>query len=336
MTQQNLIEPVEEEEQLEAATVEQCVGADGNGGCLIVNCDGGLGNQMFEYAAGVYFAREFGRSLEVMKPILKQQQWNGYRRPFQLSEFRIAAPVREAGVLDRVMVSRSDRTKRLRRVVGRIVRAEVLAEPQAYTWQSNQISRPSRPRAYLLGYWQAAAYADAVSSSLRREFTLRSEMRKRNCEYAELIGAMKCPVSLHVRLGDYTKIRHETGCGTTVSQVLSRRYYERTLEVLKKSVSSSYTLVVFSDDPDQARLLLKDVPRTLFIEGNGAEAAHEEMMLMSLCRHHVVANSSFSWWGAWLNASKEKRVFAPRFWGNTADSFFPDLYPAGWETVNNL
>ncbi|SEB39293.1 alpha-1,2-fucosyltransferase [Terriglobus roseus] len=338
MTKPSVLDLADEREtatEVEAAPSLPKEGA-WNRGRLIVNCDGGLGNQMFEYAAGLYFAREFSRTLEVLKPIAAHQQWNGYRRPFQLSEFCITAPVREAGILDRLLVSRSAKTRRLRGMLRSLLGAEALEEPQAYTWQPARIGTSLQRSAYLVGYWQAAAYVEAVAPQVREQFALKQPLKEHNLRFADKIRRLLCPVSVHVRMGDYTLIRHATGNEKTVSQVLSWEYYKRAIVALEAACDSSFTLVVFSDDPPKARELLGGIANCIFVEGNGPDTAQEEMMLMSLYRHHIIANSSFSWWGAWLNEKSDKRVFAPRFWGNTPDSYFPDLYPAGWETVQNL
>jgi hypothetical protein len=338
MTKLSALDSLDEVESLTEAKAADWTASDAVQDCgrLIVNCDGGLGNQMFEYAAGLYFARAFSRTLEVLKPVAAQQQWNGYSRPFQLSELCITAPVREAGKLDRMMVARSEKIKRLRGVLRPVLRAESLEEPLAHVWQPARISRPSQRSAYLVGYWQAAAYVEAVAPQLRRQFMLKNALQGRNRRYADTIRSLPCPVSLHVRLGDYTLIQHAAGAGKTVSQVLPLDYYKRALAALTKALGTRFTVMVFSDDPPKARELLGSIAECVFVEGNGSETAHEEMMLMSLCRHHIIANSSFSWWGAWLNDKPGKRVFAPRCWGNTPDSYFPDLYPAGWEIVENL
>jgi hypothetical protein len=340
MTKLSVLDPVEE---TEAQTSERnpaqqlpAANAAPTQGELVVYCDGGLGNQMFEYAAGLYFARAFSRTLQVLKPIVAQQQWAGYSRPFQLSELCITAPVREAGKLDRMMVSRSTKMKRARGVLRPLLRAETVEEPQAYAWQPSRVDTPSQRSAYLLGYWQAAAYVEAVAPQLREQFTLKKPLQPHNRRYADTIRSLMCPVSLHVRLGDYTLIQHTAGNGKKVSQVLPLEYYKRAVAALEAAVGKDYTLVIFSDDPAKARELLGDLGQSVFVEGNGADTAHEEMMLMSLCRHHIIANSSFSWWGAWLNGKPGKRVFAPRCWGNTPESYFPDLYPQGWQAVENL
>jgi hypothetical protein len=77
-------------------------------------------------------------------------------------------------------------------------------------------------------------------------------------------------------------------------------------------------------------------PASLWIDGNDTDYAYEDLWLMSCCKHHIIANSSFSWWGAWLNPSPDKIVITPKYWFNTHHSYFPDLYPSGWTLISNL
>jgi hypothetical protein len=304
-------------------------------GTLIVNCIGGLGNQMFAYAAGRSLARRFNRKLEVVMPPTSHQQWSGYARPFQLSQFQIRGTLRQAGFLERLLFSNNRKLKSLQAAAG-LLGIELVRERHAYRYESELKLDPARSSAYLNGYWQSAAYAEAVESELREEFTLRAPLQGRNSELARQISRLACPVSVHVRLGDYAQISHAGVDGSTrVSQVLPASYFQHAFEAVRAALGE-FTPVLFSDEPEKARGLLPETKQLLLIEGNGAERAYEELYLMSLCKHHVIANSSFSWWGAWLNASVEKRVFAPQFWGNTPESYFPDLCPRGWTLIDNM
>ena len=306
-------------------------------GRLILYCSGGLGNQMFEYAAGRFFARRLGKALEVVKPPVSKQRWREYKRPFQLDAFRIEETPREMRTQDRVFFSGNPRVRQWHGLIGGVVDSEVLQEPAIYRFHADLAADPHKKNTYLNGCWQAAAYVEAVQAELRAEYRLRAPMQERSRAYAEQIHGLECPVSVHVRIGDYAVIHHATGKdgNERVSNVLPPVYYERAFEAVRQ-VCGDPTLVVFSDEPEGARRLLHGAGRCVFIEGNDVFSAHEDMWLMSLCRHHVIANSSFSWWGAWLNESLEKQVFAPRCWGNTEDSHFPDLYPRGWHIVDNL
>ena len=302
---------------------------------LVVYGDSGLGNQMFKYAAGLYFSRMFQRSLEIVKPLASRQQWNGFSRPFQLSKFCIEAPVREPSPMDRLLFSGTERIRRWHHVLERLTNVELLEEPSIYRYHARLDHNTASATTYMNGYWQAARYVEAVEPELRAQFRLRDPLSQSSAAYAEKITRLKHPVSVHIRLGDYSLISHASGPDNQrVSNVLPLRYYERALAAVARSFAKP-TFVIFSDDPEKAKTLLPSLDRCLFVEGNGSNTAYEDLILMSLCKHHVIANSSFSWWGAWLNPRADKKVLAPRYWGNTEDSYFPDLYPSGWTIVDN-
>jgi hypothetical protein len=273
----------------------------------------------------------------VVKPPTNKQHAHGFKRPFQLDAFRISVTPRETTLLDRVFFSGNPMVQRWHGILGHMFDAQAIQELSAYWYRPEIDIDPDIKNSYLNGYWQAAAYVKAVEAELREEFQLRSEMHVRNRACAAQIKELECPISVHVRIGDYALIEHPTGDGgkKRVSNVLPAQYYERALAKVRE-LFSNRTLVVFSDEPERARKLFKGSERYLFIEGNDELYAHEDMWLMSLCRHHVIANSSFSWWGAWLGQNPEKRVYAPRYWGNTPDSHFPELCPREWTIVDNL
>ncbi|MDD2505652.1 MAG: alpha-1,2-fucosyltransferase, partial [Bacilli bacterium] len=130
--------------------------------------------------------------------------------------------------------------------------------------------------------------------------------------------------SLHVRRGDYvlnstTNKVHGT-CGIN--------YYNKAIDIVTKE-NPEAVFFVFSDDCDWARNNLKINHEKYFIDFNGKENCHEDIRLMSLCKHNIIANSSFSWWGAWLNNNKNKIVVAPKKWFNVKINT-KDLVPENW------
>jgi hypothetical protein len=301
-----------------------------------LNCGGGLGNQIFGYAAGLYFQKRFGRILEVVKPIMKHAIALGYPRPFQLCQFGVQARIREEGLVDRFFSSTNPRLKALHGVVGSALGVQLLREPATYQFHSDLNDDPQRDTTFMVGAWQAAGYVRAVEPELRQQLALKAPPQARNKEYARQIHNFRCPVSIHLRIGDYELVKHAPGSSSEpASMVLSPAYYENTITALS-DLFPELTLVVFSDEPARARKILADKKDCLFIEGNDEMTAYEDLRLMSLCKHHIIANSSFSWWGAWLNPDPAKRVFAPKYWGNTHSSYFPDLYPSGWTIIDNL
>jgi hypothetical protein len=106
-------------------------------------------------------------------------------------------------------------------------------------------------------------------------------------------------------------------------------YYTAAAEKIAEGVDNPI-FFVFSDEPDWCKAHLKLEHQTHYIDNNIGEAAYCDMQLMSLCRHHVLANSSFSWWGAWLNPRDDKKVIAPKRWFADDSKDTSDLIPAGW------
>jgi hypothetical protein len=300
-------------------------------GTLLLDCGGGLGNQLFEYAAGLYLAAQWNMHLKVVRPISAHAQWNGFARPFQLTEFKITSPVMEATLLDRAFFSNNPKVKRLLPLLQTLLRAKLVREGRPYHYDPEIGAETTASRMYVAGNWQAASYVAWAEAQLRREFVLRNELSEINQRYADKIQSQVMPVSIHFRVGDYALIR----TSAESSMVLGMKYYQTALEQLDAEFPEA-TLVVFSDDAEKARAMLAHRKGVLFVEGNGPQTAYQDMHLMSLCRHHVIANSSFSWWGAWLNPSSHKRVWAPTFWGNTRSSYFPDLFPDLWTKIDNL
>jgi Glycosyl transferase family 11 len=146
------------------------------------------------------------------------------------------------------------------------------------------------------------------------------------------IKAARLPVSVHVRRGDYLKP------GTAeVHGILGEPYYRNALGRLDDAIGHDAELFVFSDDPAAAEQVLSFVPRSRLVHVRGDPARPwEDMALMSHCRHHVTANSSFSWWGAWLNRAPDKIVIAPQAWftpNQLMTMSTTDLYPSGWLPV---
>ena len=179
---------------------------------------------------------------------------------------------------------------------------------------------------YLTGYWQSEKYFSEVAETIRADFTFRHPLSSQNTELAKKIG-QTMSISLHVRRGDYasnpkTKAAHG---------LCSLDYYRAAIRRMTESIERP-EFFIFSDDIAWARAnLASDFPCWYVDHNRGAES-YNDMHLMSLCRHHIIANSSFSWWGAWLNPKSDKTVLAPKKW--FADDNRPmDLFPASWVTL---
>jgi hypothetical protein len=291
----------------------------------------GLGNQLFQYAAGLYFADRYNGELTVLQePAVGTLSHGAYHRPFLLSHFQIESPTRLLNPFDALMLALGRRRLQASapiKALGRIaVRHEL--EEQRYRF-AEDMQLPSHTQAlYLSGYWQAYRYAEAVAPQLRKELRLREPAKGNTLRVIEQIEAAPVSVSLHVRRGDYTLVAEG-------NIALPLNYYRRAIDLIRQRFDDP-AFFVFSDDIEFARNNLPDGIRSVFVEGNDDFSSQEDIRLMAACQHHIIANSSFSWWGAWLNPSPEKVVVAPRHWHLSADRVYPDLIPPTWHAIDSL
>jgi len=288
----------------------------------------GLGNQLFQYAAGLFFARHYGAALEIIREPHHLAVSFGHPRPFLLSNFCISTPVRELTMRDRLMCSVALIKRPVAstaRFVSRtaVYRQHFLADGTFL--RELPISRRTR-NLYLEGNFQAHQFAQELEQRIRAEFSFRNSAFGNNLATLSQIRAAQHSVSLHFRRGDYV-VR---GKGP---KVLSLSYYERAmrsmLERLRKPI-----FFVFSDDIAFARENLPNGENIVFVDHNDEANACEDLRLMSACSHNIVANSTFSWWGAWLNPNPTKVVCAPMSWQNiNPDVPYTDLIPPTWQRI---
>jgi hypothetical protein len=180
---------------------------------------------------------------------------------------------------------------------------------------------------YLDGYWQSEKYFSSISDVLRKELTLKDEPDAINKELAQVI-AESDSVSLHIRRGDYAS-DPETN---RIHGTCSLEFYRMAANELMKTVTAPH-FFVFSDEPEWARENLEIDGLVTFVSHNAVAKDYEDLRLMSSCKHHIIANSSFSWWGAWLGNYPEKIVFAPKTWFQTELHDVKDLIPKTWRVI---
>ena len=180
--------------------------------------------------------------------------------------------------------------------------------------------------AYLDGYWGSYKYFADIVDLLQKDFTVKAEMDQKNVEIARAISGTKS-VSIHFRRGDYvTNPQTNAYHGTC-----SLDYYQRAVKDISKYVSDPH-FFVFSDDPDWVQQNFS-IPYPLsFVTINSPDEPHKDLRLMSLCRHHIIANSSFSWWSAWLCTNKDKKVYCPDKWFNVPYDM-RDAIPEFWKRI---
>jgi hypothetical protein len=288
----------------------------------------GLGNQLFQYAAGLFFAKKHGATLELIREPDNLAVSFGHPRPFLLSNFCISTPVREFNVWDRTMCSVGQLKKPVaataRFASGTVVYRQPNIEDGTFL-PALPVSQSAK-NIYLEGNFQAYQFAQDQEQRIRTEFAFRNPAVGKNLDTLEQIRVAENSVSLHVRRGDYTVNRGG-------QEVLEISYYAHAMQAIVQKVSNP-TFFVFSDDIAYARENLPKGERMVFVDHNDEANGHEDLRLMATCRHNIIANSTMSWWGAWLNENPEKLVFVPKLWRDPKIPY-PDLIPPGWLRIAN-
>jgi len=285
---------------------------------VIVNLIGGLGNQMFQYAAGRALTLARGEPLRVDVGGIGPRQ-------FELSQiFRCVADIASTDEVRRTLGWQAVLV--VRRILARPEFAAVrvkgfIVEPHFHYWPG---IRSVPVTAYLHGYWQSERYFSDASAALRADFSFRRPMSEVNASLAEKIGRCAA-VSLHVRRGDYLSNPRTHA----VHGLCSVDYYRAAIRLVAERVAAP-EFFAFSDDITWVRENLDIGFPCHYVDHNRGAESYNDMRLMSLCQHHIISNSSFSWWGAWLAANPSRIVIAPKQWFQKTSHDTSDLIPDDW------
>jgi hypothetical protein len=299
---------------------------------ITVSLMGGLGNQMFQYAAGKALAQRHGVALALDVSGFKQD----VLRSYLLDRLNVpeAQPTVALETAEKVenKFGRAKWKGRINRLLGRAHLPKLVEASDEYRephLHYDPAFETLGPNTSMFGYFQSERYFGSIANSLSTWLAPREALDSAAGETLARIQRSQLPVSNHGRRGDYLNP------GTTEFHgVLGEPYYREAVSRIEASVGAGADFFVFSDDPVAAEQLLTFVPgsRLNHVRGD-PDRPWEDILLMASCRHHVIANSSFSWWGAWLNRSSEKCVIAPRGWfapAQLAKLNTHDLLPSEW------
>lgn len=288
---------------------------------IISHIIGGLGNQMFQYAAA--------RALSLKKGVplyLDVQDFSGYslHNGYELNRiFALGAQLASKRELRYVLGWRAFsviRRRLFRNDLAKLRGNKLFVDTQFKSWR--EINRVP-DNCYLMGNWQTEKYFDEYREIILKDFTFLNELSEVNQNIAEKIKSTNS-VSLHVRRGDYVS----NATSLAFHGVCSLDYYRKAIELVVKTVNNP-TFYIFSDDMQWVRENIKLEHPCFYVDFNKGSESYNDMHLMSLCKHHIIANSSFSWWGAWLNRDEDKIVIAPQQWF-VADFDSSDIIPNKW------
>lgn len=291
---------------------------------ICVRLQGGLGNQMFQYAAGRALALRHETQLMLDSSTLGKDDTHVTARAFELDRF---------GHIGQLL---NERQTRWLPWLHRIPAASRLLGPwrtfveKGVAWHPAFEQLPDQT--YLVGYWQSYRYFVDIGKILAMEFEPREALSLVSQALADQMTSVNS-VALHVRRGDYVSL----AAAASFHGALPLAYYVEALRRVREAVPESHVFV-FSDDPMWCRDHLQLTGAVTYVTHNAGSQAWQDLVLMGRCKHHVIANSSFSWWGAWLADQRwgvvARHVYAPKIWfAGAAEQHLQDRYPKHWEIV---
>lgn len=288
---------------------------------ICIRLEGGLGNQLFQYAAGRALSLRHKTDLLLDVSMLQQVKRGVTFRELELNRFKI-----DARVID------SNNSKFINFFHGFKYIVSFFSKWNFFVENSllfNSKFQALPDQTYLLGYWQSFRYFEEIASVIYADFEpskpISDKSRAIGIEMTEINS-----VAIHVRRGDYVSLKS----ASNMHGALSLNYYKKAIDEIQEKLTNP-VFFVFSDDPTWCKENLPlPFDSTTFISHNSGSESWQDLILMSHCHHTVIANSSFSWWAAWLADQRygleNRLVYAPARWfvGTTHDT--KDRFPCHW------
>lgn len=279
----------------------------------IVNLYGGLGNQMFGYAFCLYMQKQDS-----------QRRWwtdayacrsSNVHNGYELNKIFIG--------IDASSELSEENHQKLSQISDKHkinIKERHLSKVQTFTSSDKSLTIYN-------GCWQCYSYVEACGDELRQQFQFdETQLDEKNKRLLEVISN-RCTVSVHIRRGDYLKGNNEWLYGG----ICTTAYYQAAMLQLEAMLPEKPYYLFFSDEPDWVKEYF-NLPNSEIIDWNRKEESWQDLCLMAACRHHIITNSSFSWWGAWLGQHEDTLTIAPDVWYNTTHT--PDLLPLQWIRIS--
>jgi hypothetical protein len=294
---------------------------------IIIRLIGGLGNQLFQYALGRKLAYKHNSDLKLdISGFAHSSSRIETQRSYRLNLFNIKASIARTEEIQKLRGWELDRIPLISPLLLRLCHP-----PSTYIREHSQRFDPHildlTNNIYLDGYWQSEDYFIDIRDILLKEITRKDVSYDDNRGYLEQITSSSS-ISIHIRRGDYAtdpKTNRYHG-------VCSLEYYRKAVEYMTEHEDDPH-FFIFSDDLKWARENLTFIQDAEYISHNEKDSEHLDLWLMSQCKHQIIANSSFSWWGAWLNQNNEKIVIAPKQWLLDDQINTDDIIPKSWTKI---
>ncbi len=274
---------------------------------IVTKMTGGLGNQMFQYAAGLSASLRLKTELYIDNV----QSINDRTHSYNLSVFDIKADILPA----------SDISVNGREVS---VKGKKLFYYKQEKFNYDKSFEHIADNTYIDGFFQSEKFFIGIEKRLAQDFTLLKPAEGKNASMLDMIKSCES-VSLHIRRGDY----FDNWKNRLFHGVNLFGYYKKALKIMNEKLKNP-VYFIFSDDPSWVKKNFTGIKEPVTVDINDSSNGHEDLRLMSACRHNIIANSTFSWWGAWLNGNPDKTVIAPKKWFNNPFVDTSDVIPKSW------
>ena len=286
---------------------------------IVVEASGGLGNQMFQYA--LYKKLEsmnkdvaIDTSFFHSKQDLRELEIGVFGVQYRSISDKEVAYIRGYGYQDTIL----DKLKYKLKPSKMKIYTDIIEKYQPEILNMDNV--------YLSGYWQCEKYFSDIRGIILNEFTFPLEMRKKTEELCKKMEKENS-ISVHIRRSDYLTEQNAKIYGNICTEI----YYENAVAYMDKHIENP-CYYVFTDDLQWAREYFKE-DRFVIVDEYRGKDSYVDMYLMSRCKHNIIANSSFSWWGAWLNQNPEKKVLAPKRWFHNHDE--EEIVCENWIRIEN-
>ncbi len=292
---------------------------------IISKIAGGLGNQLFMYAAGKRLAQKHNTVLKLdidgYRYVGSSLEYNKYK----LEHFNISEAI---ATEEEIKIIRGQNSK-LKRAAAKYLPKRMLptlninhVRERNLQFDSDILNLPDN--VYLDGYWQSEKYFNDIREQLLKEFSVKNISDEMNNTGDEINKVTS--VAMHVRRGNFVADPEVN----RIHGAMDLDYYQRCMEYFEKNIDSP-NFYVFTDDPEWVDAnITSDYPVNIVSNPNIFQD-YEEQYLMSLCKHQIIPNSTFSWWPAWLNRNPDKIVCAPQAWYRSSERSSTDLIPKEWK-----
>lgn len=295
---------------------------------IAVKLMGGLGNQMFQYASAKALALHHHVPVCVDLSFLNANTNGEYtKRNYELNIFNLKELFPNKRQQKFISCISSNNLFNKLSIKAPILFPFSYRPEKSAAFQTDFFTYPKNT--YLAGFWQSEKYFKKYELEIKNSFLFTDAPDKNNLAWIKKIQSCTS-ISIHIRRGDYITDNKTF----SFHGICSNEYYRTALQyILSKVRSTSVELFLFSDDKEWGRKNLQFNYPTHIIDCNTGLKSYEDMRLMSLCQHNIIANSSFSWWGAWLNNNPSKIIAAPAKWFNDPNLNTNDIIPETWEKI---